>query len=895
MLIAAIALALGCAGLALFALDIKSSRNDLLADDLDFNQRYLAWAREFPGTDDIIAVVDTTSADGSDRTNEAHKFIDALAVRVQNEESVRAAHHGAPASTFSLKSARLLPLGAFDEMLARTEDAVPMLESTTVSQLLGRTIRLLRDIERNANADPAQGIDQLTQLVDAVAAALRGDDAAIALARMEPSPQPSSTWQYLTSPNGRFLFMRIAPRIDEGSINAIGQTIAAVRADIDALKQQFPDVKAGLTGVEVIEADETDAATRDATFASIVALVAIAALLILAFRSVRTPMLLVITLIVGIAWSFGFLVLAIGYLQILSVIFVLVLLGLGIDFGIHFVSALEAARHDDASFAHALARAGRRSFPSITLGAVTTALAFGTTTFTDFRGIAELGMIAAGGIVLCLVATFTVLPALIAIFHKNIGVSSRSKPASTRPTANEALRTTLRSLAVIHTRPTLTLTVAGVFLIICAWYASHIEFDYDLMRLQPEGVESVEWQNTLLKEGGVSAWFAVSITDDLDEARVRSQQFAALPTVGEVGGIGMLFPPDEEAKLELIRMTRERMASLLLASRHDDLPLANADGEASALTSQLFAMRAMFEPQLGRPDLPADVRTSLIALGTSIDAAIDAASRLNPTTRNARVEALSTAYTALRIDTAHEIEQLLSDAPLTPADFPSEILRPYIDNSDPAHPRYAIEIHPRTPAGISNALDPTFLPTFVAQLKTVDPNVTGVLMQIFYTGSLMVRSYVFAGALAVVIVMVLLAVTLRSLYDAMLCIIPVALGFGAVLAAMDLTAHTLNAANIIVLPLMFGIGVDSGVHVIHRFRQHPTDRPLGLAHGTGKGITLTCLTTVIGFGTMLLARHRGIQSLGLVMSLGIALTLLACLIVLPALLEVRAKNAQSGR
>jgi predicted RND superfamily exporter protein len=282
----------------------------------------------------------------------------------------------------------------------------------------------------------------------------------------------------------------------------------------------------------------------------------------------------------------------------------------------------------------------------------------------------------------------------------------------------------------------------------------------------------------------------------------------------------------------------------------------------------------------------------MVQLGIALDATIETATNLNPTTLNARVAALHAACTELRQSTANKLDQLLSTAPLTIGDFPREILRPYISTTDPDHPRFAIEIHPDPPASVNNALDPRFLPAFVRDLESVDPGVTGVLMQIYHSGSLMVRSYLFAGALAVVLVLALLTIWMRSLYDALLCIVPVALGFGAVLAAMELTEHTLNAANIIVLPLMFGIGVDSGVHVVHRFRQHPTTRPLGLAHGTGKGITVTCLTTVIGFGAMLLARHRGIQSLGLVMALGITLTLIACLVVLPAWLELRAKRAR---
>ncbi|MFG0250570.1 MAG: MMPL family transporter, partial [Phycisphaeraceae bacterium JB051] len=137
----------------------------------------------------------------------------------------------------------------------------------------------------------------------------------------------------------------------------------------------------------------------------------------------------------------------------------------------------------------------------------------------------------------------------------------------------------------------------------------------------------------------------------------------------------------------------------------------------------------------------------------------------------------------------------------------------------------------------------------------------------------------------------------RNVHDALLAMLPVAIGFSVTFAIMQLFGMQINPANIIVLPLMFGIGVDSGVHVLHRYRQHPEDDPPGLTQATGKGITITTLTTVIGFACMMLASHRGIRSLGFVVSLGLVLTLLSCWTVMPAWLvltqRIRAKKSQA--
>ncbi len=155
------------------------------------------------------------------------------------------------------------------------------------------------------------------------------------------------------------------------------------------------------------------------------------------------------------------------------------------------------------------------------------------------------------------------------------------------------------------------------------------------------------------------------------------------------------------------------------------------------------------------------------------------------------------------------------------------------------------------------------------------------------SGELIRTSYQSAGVAALVVVFVLVWIGMRDLRDALLCLAPVAVGFALTFGLMWLVGMQVNPANIIVLPLMFGIGVDSGVHMLHRYRQEPAASPPGLTHGTGKGITVTSFTTMIGFAAMMLARHRGIQSLGFVLTVGLALTLLACWTVVPACLRLR--------
>lgn len=247
----------------------------------------------------------------------------------------------------------------------------------------------------------------------------------------------------------------------------------------------------------------------------------------------------------------------------------------------------------------------------------------------------------------------------------------------------------------------------------------------------------------------------------------------------------------------------------------------------------------------------------------------------------------------IRREIARNLLKVLDPAPLTEADLPAEIMRSYVAEDAQGRRRIALEVFPQLPPGIDSPLDPRFLPRFVADLQRVDPAVTGVVTQIYFSGDLIKRAYLIAGVLALAAVFCLVVLDFQSVTDALLAILPVAVGFAVTFGVLWLVGEQINPANVIVLPLMFGIGVDFGVHMLHRYRVDDATRPLGLSAGTGKGIALTALTTIIGFGAMLVARHRGIASLGFVLALGVALTLLACLTLMPALLELRSRRRQS--
>jgi predicted RND superfamily exporter protein len=184
-------------------------------------------------------------------------------------------------------------------------------------------------------------------------------------------------------------------------------------------------------------------------------------------------------------------------------------------------------------------------------------------------------------------------------------------------------------------------------------------------------------------------------------------------------------------------------------------------------------------------------------------------------------------------------------------------------------------------------LEPTRLATFVESIRTVAPDVLGPPVQILESSRLITAAYQMAALYALIAVTVILLLDFRSIIDAALAIMPVFIGFIGVFGVMGLVGMQVNFANLMVLPLIFGIGVDAGVHVVHRWRNQPDGMPAGLIGGTGQAITLTMCTTIIGFGSLLIAEHQGIRSLSIVMVTGLGITWLACMLALPAALRLR--------
>ena len=880
--------------LTLMALKFQSNRNDLISDSLDWNQRFIHWVDEFTGHADLAIVIDTQGPDGvrnAQTVAAAAALVDDLAPKLAELPTIAEVLWGYDPALANPKTMRLLPMDQFDQRLAQIEDARFLLQSPTPSALFSTIVTQMQSQAQDnaaASVDEAKVLRDIESLADLIQAftfrMTHPVDHEMQMMQLLAAGEGLTGWNYLQTDNGRLLFIRMTPKQDERALTPYDVTIAKVRALMDEARQRHPGIDFGLTGIEVIEADETRAFTYDATISSSLAAGLIALLLIVALHGFRVPLMLMATLSIGIAWSFGFLTIAIGHLQVISVVFTAILLGLGVGFGIHLTTRYQRVRQryadDEQGFTQAIEDTFRTMGPGVVTGALTTAAAFCTTLLTDFKGVAEMGLIAGAGVMLCMVAMFCVLPVLIRFFKDSHHAVRKVEHDTWKNLFDE------RWALPFSKRPGLTLAVAGLLTGLSLLALTQMRFDYDLMSLMPDDEPSVQWAQRVIEDGGESVYFGVSIVDSMAEARQRAEAFMQLPTVEAVGGIGRIIPTNLETKLEKLEQTQAVMQSSL--DQVSDDPMTGVASLTDADRLQLIGQLRSMQLLLGfaSTQAPDMLKPALAQVGAALTEFLQASDALTPEQRSARLKMLFEDYAMFRSQTAEQITAVFDSTPIDVDDLPPGLLNGWIADTTDGR-RFALEVYPRTPSDVTGPLDPKFLGPFIDQMRTVDPNVTGVIVQIFESGRLIWTSYLQAGVLALIVVFVLVWFDFQSLRDALLCLVPVAVGFAVTFGVMFVAGMTINPANIIVLPLMFGIGVDAGVHMLHRYRMNPDVRPLGLTSGTGKAISLTSYTTMIGFGSMMIASHRGVVSLGFVMCLGIGLTLVACWTVMPAFLELR--------
>ncbi len=663
---------------------------------------------------------------------------------------------------------------------------------------------------------------------------------------------------YFLSDDERLLFVLVEARREHGSFTAYRDAIGPLRAAMARVQTEFPGVRAGLTGAPVLSNDQMEAAFRDSKRATVLAFVLTFAVLAVAFRGRGMPIVLLAVLAVSLCWSLGIVTLVVGHLSIFSVMFLSIVVGLGTDYGVYLLlrNAEEIALGRPAR--EALEVTAMRAGPGMLGGALAAAGAFYVLMATDFPGIQELGFISGTSVIVAWFAMMTLLPALVLL------VKSR-RDASDVP-RRDGGHARVRFVDAMTHRPRLVLALAGVATALSVFALHGVRFDYNLLNLQARGTESVDWEERILRAAGRSSFVALSTAGSLDELRERAAAFEGLASVSEVESVLSLIPPEQAAKAQVLA----ELAPVVEA-------VAVGPPETVDAGRLLIALRTLQR----RLDFAADEapaghdRDQVVSLRDQTAGLVRRLERADPA---AVAPALLPLQDRLRGDLAHTLRRLkqnLHPTPIALDDVPPQLRRRFVGRSG----RFLLQIQPKV-----DIWDRAGAEQFVDELRTVDPDVTGTPVIGFETIRYMERAYKQGTLYAFLLVGVLTALTIRRARETALAMIALGLGTLWTAGLMFLFGLPFNLGNLFGFPLVVGAGAEFGVNVVLRYvegREH--GGPL-LPRGTFLAVLFNGLTTVVGFGSLMIAAHRGIFGLGLLLTLGMIATLGASLIVLPVLL-----------
>jgi len=712
----------------------------------------------------------------------------------------------------------------------------------------------------------AEGLGQLAQLAEVLEVVAKGEDLMAHFEGQAALSQPGIDARgYLVTADGEHNLLAIYADVPSDEGRVLEPLVESLRATRDAAMADAPEgVTARLTGLPALAVDELAIVEQGLLVTSVAATIGIFGLCLLLFRSLRQTIVALLPLAPGILGTLAVVRLLYDDLNIITSGFVAVLLGLGIDFSVHVIARRNEEVRLGRSPARAIAESLRRTGPGIFTGAVVTAAAFLTNMTTEFTAYGELGVVTAVGLILMVLITFAVIPPLL-----TVGTSSASEVrVAPEPPGLAAVPGLIRRGKVLLLVASVALAALGGFTVRSLGYNPRY-FDF-----LPESTESAQGLGVLEYDALASPVFAAFAADDIEAARAKANALRALDCVAGVQTPSDLLPPLDEASLGALRkglgaFGRAPDVEALAAKPIDPKALASTAAEIADLLDEVrFALRGAGMETKGADAAKAAFSSLAETLG-----GLDEGGK-------ARVAALNAEAAALLGPAMSTAQAVAERGQYAPEDLPPLFATRFVSKDGKSVALFAV------PSGQFWEEDVAL--GFAADVRTVDEDAVGLAMVHVEHGRQVREGFERAALYAAGIIVLLLIADFRRISDALLALFPTVVGWLWMLGLMPVLGLDFNVANIVALPLVLGIGIAFGVHMIHRLREGEGQAPEldAVVRGTGGAIGVAATTTMVGFAALTLSPYGGMISLGATMVLGIGTCLIATLFVLPALLLV---------
>lgn len=875
--------------LTVFKLGVVNNTNDLIRSDDDTHKAWLSYTKDFNIKEDIVVVI--RSPDFELNKKVAAQFALKVSERPLEIESI---YWRNDFGSIKAKSLLYLDTDELTKIDAQIAEAARALKKTNqgmnLNSMLGEANREFQKLDEKRDLKAFDGfIEDFISKLSRLATDLEGEQKAATPAGAKkqakdlPAREPGiedleaefSKREYLAFEEGKILIMLMRPGKGQTSSFAPQEkTIQNLRRDIQEIEKEFPGVKIGLTGEPVLMTDELVQSTKDTIQAAIITFILITILFVIAFKRRMRPVIALFTLVCAVFWSLGATALLVGHLNIISQACVIMILGLGIDFGIQIITRYEEELAKGLAVSEAMTCALQTTGLAVVTTGSITALAFYTMCFNSFTGLSEMGVMAGTGILLCILAYTSFCPAIIILIDR------RKKSPELPVVVGKSLARGDWIKRRLFAHPGLVITLAVVGSLFMASALPRLSFDYNLLNLQNPQMPSVQAEFELINSSAASVLYGVVISDSMEEAARKSQALRKLPTVSDVRSIADFFPEEQDKKLKLVGQLKKRLDGVNLNTdvrKNIDVQRARKDLEGLLTSSrEALAQARKYTGISGQAKQAVAIFSKLIP---ALERSLAMFEKLSQEEVGRRLNRYQIEVFGEVQDSLRWLKEGTVTEPITLEDVPPEIRNRFIAPNG----RIAIEVEP-----VENLWERDPALRFVADMRSVDPLATGTPVQNVTFIKMLRDSFMEASGYSIVAIIFLVLLYFRNFLRTSLVLLPLALGVLWTLGVMAWAGLEFNPANIVTLPLVIGIGVAFGVYVIDRFDE---DKGLSLFDSsTGKAITLSALTTVISFSSMMAGEYRGMVSIGQVMVLGISLCFFFALFVLPQVLILLQKR-----
>ncbi len=635
-------------------------------------------------------------------------------------------------------------------------------------------------------------------------------------------------------------------------------------------------VRAGFTGFLVVGKDEMVTSEQGLGASMAAAFIIVILLMVLVFRMKSVPLIAGVPLFLGIFWTAGITGFVVHRLNIMTAMYMVALIGLGIDYAIHILSSYIQFRDQGLDFKPAIIKAYSTSGPGIITGGLTTAAAFLALMFARTSMVSELGLVAGLGILCEMTAMLMLIPPLLAMRHNRL--MNKGKPDSVH-FGKIKIRSNMASGLgkMVVRRPgfyVLLLFFTGIAL---ATQAGKVRIEDNMMNMEARGLKSIELQDTLVEEFSMAVDGLQIISGDLDEISPLSDKLKNLESVKSVEAVSIFLPGGREY-MERLPFTNELKIILSNADESQAVDAASLRDELYRLEMNLIEMGDM--AYLGQMRRLSNELNSLTALDENgVKTGQSVFDRIGFTLENPAEnvqDSLDSFQNKMRVPLLARLNDMSNTEKITQDSLPDSVKDSYISKDGKS---YLISIIPR-----QNPWEGDFRKILAAQTASVTNRATGMILAADQMNNAARIDGLFAVKIAVTAVFLLLLLDFRNIKLAAITFIPLIMSFAGLFGIMAVTGIKFDFLNIISIPLLIGIGVDNAVHINHRYLLEGKGNMDKVIGATGTAVFLATLTTIIGFGSFIPSIMRAMRGTGIVLVIAMALAFINSVLLYPGIL-----------